>query len=89
MHKCALKRPTPHNDFYKSGDSGDIKATRVATRVLLTALALSPVFALVACVACQKTCPYMRDLIKNQVPDFLNSRAHGTRFLTGDTGDKV
>jgi hypothetical protein len=41
-------------NFYKSGDSGGSVATRVATQVLLTALALIPVFAFVATVATKK-----------------------------------
>jgi hypothetical protein len=53
-HNCALKGRKPHSSSNKSGDSGDVKATFVATQLLLTALALSSVFAFVACVACPK-----------------------------------
>jgi hypothetical protein len=54
MHNSALKRSKSHTKPWKSGDSGDVKATFVATQVLLMALALSSLFAFVACVACQK-----------------------------------
>jgi hypothetical protein len=54
MSKHAPKGAKPHIDSRPSGYSGHNMATGVATRGVLIALALSPVFAFVATVATRK-----------------------------------
>jgi hypothetical protein len=81
MHKCASKRPRSHMKPWKSGDSGDAKATSVATYTLLRALALGFVFAFVASVASQKKVPH-EGFDKNRGRSFfISSSRMGEIFL--------
>jgi hypothetical protein len=80
-----LKHLKPNPNFYKSGYSGYVVATPVATRVLMTGLDLSPVFALVATVATKKM-PLYRGFDKNETRSFyLIPRVWGC-FFSGYSG---
>jgi hypothetical protein len=80
-HNYALKRRKPHSSSNKSGDSGDVKATFVATQLLLTALDLSSVFAFVACVACPKNALHEGFDKKSGTAFFISSSRMGAIFL--------